>query len=419
MKKILLLLCFSVAIFIFPACEKQGFDLGKPDWKDNAITDFDADYHFYVTLATMPSLYAGLHILSHDNPSYMFYGRPSTFNASKFPDHVELFEFELPEGVTDADNATLMEMSKWMKAKIKAINEKHPDATFALYVDDIRSRIAYYWFSALGIDYHRVKVTILSDGNWTYNTFFNTFGQSGLGKENWNKYANEVINLNWEGTMKDPFLGTRDELDGNELWCYYLSTHPYYRYLMHDGSLLESNDAYVKEQMQYMHIWSQTPYQMLDRLSPERYAKFFELASFDSSQFDAMFDASPKPNLIILGTNPRTDESKIKEQKDYTRKVYEKYKDSYDIFFKPHPSDRSSDKFETEFPGMKLLPKAPFEMFLWKLDSKMHILGGYQTTSLLTAPIEKVKFLFHKGPEEMPKPLDKLFANSDVEWMGK
>ncbi len=410
----------SVAIFVFMlSCEKHEENLGIPDWKEEAITDFDADYNFYVTLGTMPSLYAGLHVLSHDKPSYMFYGRPATFNADKLPDHVELFKFQLADGATDADDATLMEMCEWMKDKIHTINKDCPDATFAIYMDDFRARIAYYWFASSGIDYHRVKVTMLSDGTGTYNEFFSKFGQSGDGKENWRRFAKEVRELNWDGKSDDPYKGTRNELDGNWHWCYYLSTHPYYRYLMHDGSLLDSNDAYVNERMKDMHIWSQTPFQMLEKLTPERHAQFFDMASFDSSEFDRMFDESAKPNLVILGTNPGTNDDKILEQKNYTRQVYDKYKDEYDIFFKPHPSDKSSASYEEDYPGLKILPRAPFEMFLWKLGTKMDILGGYQTTSLLTAPKEKVKFLFHSGPADMPKPLDKLFANADVEWMGK
>ncbi len=58
---------------------------------------------------------------------------------------------------------------------------------------------------------------------------------------------------------------------------------------MHDGSLLETKDSYVKEQMTKMHIWNQSPYQMLDKLSPERYRTFFDMASFDSSEFDRLF----------------------------------------------------------------------------------------------------------------------------------
>ena len=38
------------------------------------------DYYFYVTFGTMPTLYAGIHLLSHDKPGYVFYSRSKTFD---------------------------------------------------------------------------------------------------------------------------------------------------------------------------------------------------------------------------------------------------------------------------------------------------------------------------------------------------
>lgn len=385
--------------------------------------DFNGDYHFYFTMGTIPTLYAGMLTLAHEEESYMFYTRPSTFDGTKLPSHVNLFEYDLDMTAPTASNEVVMEACNWMKDKIEEINAKDPDATFCIYMDDLRSRISYYWFATRGIDLKRVKTTILSDGTGTYNIFYEQFGKSGEGERNWKKYASEINRLKWNGgKVRDPYEGNiNKEWDGDNYWAYYLSTNPNYRYLLHDSSLLETEDAYVKEEMKKMNFWNRTPYQLLNELSEAKRDEFFNMTSFDSKVFDELFDASPKHNLIILGTNPGSDADKIKEQKDYTRKVCEKYASSYDIFFKPHPADRSSDSYETEFAeyGVKLLPKAPFEVFLWKLGDKMHVLGGYQTTSLLTAPKEKVKFLFHKGPDDLPKPLNLLFDRDDVEWMAK
>lgn len=47
-------------------------------------TGFDApDYYFYISVGTMPTLYSGLHLLSHDKPSYVSYERASTFDAAE------------------------------------------------------------------------------------------------------------------------------------------------------------------------------------------------------------------------------------------------------------------------------------------------------------------------------------------------
>lgn len=417
MKRLLSVTAIIASLISLFSCDKldNGWEAGNED--------FNADYHFYFTLGTMPSLYAGLLSLSCEKPAYMYYGRNQTFDGSRIPGHVTLSPFNLDKDNTVADDATTTQACVWLKDRIKEINDADPDATFAIYTDDLRSRIAYYWFATLGIDLKRVKVTLLSDGTGSYNEFYNEFGKAGDGKRAWNRYATEINRLNWTGgNVKDPYEGDiPEEWDGNLHWCYYLSTNPNYRYLLHDASLFETEDSYVLEEMKKMNLWSRTPYQMLNDLPADKRDRFFDMASFDSREFDALFDASPKPNLIILGTNPGSDEAAIAEQKSYTEKVCDRYGSAYDIFFKPHPADRSSDGYEALYAeyGLKMLPKAPFEVFLWKLGDKMDIIGGYQTTGLLTAPKEKVKFLFHSGPSDLPKPLNLLFDNEDVEWMGK
>lgn len=409
-------LCIAAFVSLF-SCDR--FD--EPTWQAGR-EDFTGDYHFYFTVATMPTLYAGMLSLVNEQESYMFYARTSTFDGTKFPSHVHLYDYDLDMNNPVATDEVKTEACNWMKTKIREINDKDPDANFCIYMDDYRSRISYYWFATLGIDLKRVKVTILSDGTATYNEFYKLFGKAGEGEKKWKEIAREINRLDWNGgKVTDPCAGEIGELEKNRNWSYYLSTNPNYRFLLHDASLLETEDSYIKEQMKKMNFWSRTPYELLNDLPAERRTKFFDLASFDSRVFDEMFDASPKDNLIILGTNPGTDEAKIKEQKDYTQKVCEKYASKFDIFFKPHPRDESSKGYETLFGeyGVKLLPNAPFEIFLWKLGDKMNVLGGYQTTSLLTAPKEKVKFLFHKGPDDLPKPLNLLFDRDDVEWMAK
>ena len=45
---------------------------------------YDApDYYFYAGFGTMPALYAGLHVLSHDKPSYFYYTRSRTFDPDR------------------------------------------------------------------------------------------------------------------------------------------------------------------------------------------------------------------------------------------------------------------------------------------------------------------------------------------------
>ena len=154
-------------------------------------TGFDApDYYFYISVGTMPTLYSGLHLLSHDKPSYVSYERASTFDAAEFPDRAFVYPVADPTG--HATNEELRAMSEAMKRRILEINAEDPTAVFGLWVDDLRCRLGYDWFVAQGIDSARVKVTMLSDGTATYNNFHNYFGDAATAEQNWNDYAAEV-----------------------------------------------------------------------------------------------------------------------------------------------------------------------------------------------------------------------------------
>ena len=389
---------------VMTSCDKEeGF---RPSWIAEGA-DFDSpDHYFYVTFGTMPTLYAGLHMLSHDKPSYVFYERTATFDAGKLPSHVTVCPYM---GANDQQP----QMREWMKNKIREIDRENPQAIFGLYVDDLRCRLGYDWFVAQGIDSSRVKVTMLSDGTGTYNNFYNYFNVPGTGEQNWKTYASQVEALDWSYPRG---YATRSigEFESWE-WPYYLSTRPGYRLLLQDASLFETQDPYVQEQMPAMYLWSRTPYEMLADLTEEERKKFFEMASFDRDAFDAGFDASSKKNLVIIGTNGDGD-----NQRAYVQRLYDEYKDRYDLFFKPHPSDVTSADYETAFPGLTLLPgQMPFEIFVWSLIDKIDMIGGYPSTVYLTVPVEKVTFLFASGPDALIRPLNLIFAAAQdrVEWM--
>ena len=146
-------------------------------------TGFDApDYYFYISVGTMPTLYSGLHLLSHDKPSYVSYERASTFDAAEFPDRAFVYPVADPTG--HASNEELRAMSEAMKRRILEINAEDPTAVFGLWVDDLRCRLGYDWFVAQGIDSARVKVSMLSDGTGTYNNFYNYFGDAATAEQN-------------------------------------------------------------------------------------------------------------------------------------------------------------------------------------------------------------------------------------------
>lgn len=363
---------------------------------------FDSPTHyFYVTFGTMPTLYAGLHALSHSKPSFFAYGRQNTFDPEMFPPHITLSIANGPDEVQGI-------MRDYMKKKIRDIRDREPNAIFGLYVDDLRAKLGYDWFVDQGIDSSRVKVTLLSDGTGTYDIF------SKVTDQRWGEIVDEVEALNWnmDKNRIQPRLAEFDSYDR----AYYLATRPNYRLLLQDGNLLEPSSEFMGEQMRKMSLMSITPLQLLNNLTAKRQETFYKMASFDKDGFAAKFDKSSKKNLVIIGTNTG---SNGEPQINYVQSVVNKYGGEYDIFFKPHPSDPNSRDFETLFPGLTLLPgQMPFEIFVWSLMDKIDVIGGYQSTVFLTVPVEKVKFIFGAPSADiMIKPLNILFKDAEIDWM--
>ena len=379
-------------------------------------TGFDApDYYFYISVGTMPTLYSGLHLLSHDKPSYVSYERASTFDAAEFPDRA--FVYPVADPTDHATNEELRAMSEAMKRRILEINAEDPTAVFGLWVDDLRCRLGYDWFVAQGIDSARVKVSLLSDGTATYNNFYNYFGDPATAQQNWETYAAEVEALDWNHGGRYPETRAEFELE-SWTWPYYLATRPGYRLVMQNGALLESSCPFITDKLREMQIEDIQPYEMLSALSESARRLFYDMAGFDYDKFAALFDASPKGNLIIIGTSHQNAASE-QQQRDYVARIVEQYGAAYDIFFKPHPADTSSASYETDFPGLTLLPgQMPFEIFVWSLMDHVDMIGGYPSTVFLTVPVDKVRFIFAPDAESLVRPLNLLFRDAaNVEWM--
>ncbi|MGL5787543.1 MAG: BACON domain-containing protein [Bacteroidales bacterium] len=361
------------------------------------------EYRFYVTFGTIPTLYSGLHLLSHDGPSFFGYERTGTFDPSFFPSHVSY--------IPGSDNPEdLLVMGEVMKKEILKINNRDKEAKFVLYVDDLRCRLGYDWFVAQGIDSSRVEVNMWSDGTATYNNFYNFFGSNSNAESSWNRIATEVEALNWNTSVQT--RGVPAEFNSSE-WPYYMSTLPNYRLLLHDKNLLETESSFIQSKVAEMNAVSVSPEEMLKALSPGNQQRFFKMCNFDKAHYSEMFDVSAKPNLVIIGTNGNA------EQQNYVKRVYDQYAGTHDIFYKPHPADATCAEYETLFPGLKLLPgRMPFEVFVWSLMDQIEVLGGFESTVFLTVPVNKVKFILGKSnASELIKPLNKMFENASVEYI--
>ena len=178
--------------------------------------------------------------------------------------------------------------------------------------------------------------------------------------------------------------------------------------MLQNASLMESSGPFMTQKLAEMKMESVQPYELLTALPEEAKKEFYRMANFDYDRFKALFDASPKGNLIILGTSHTTDESR-RQQAAYVQRIMEQYGAEYDVFFKPHPADGSSSDYEERFPGLTLLPgQMPFEIFVWSLLDEVNLIGGYPSTTFLSAA----------DAASLPRPLNLLFSDApNVEWM--
>lgn len=377
---------------------------------------FDApEYYFYAAFGTLPALYSGLHLLSHDKPSWFFYERPKTFDPDLFPAYATPYTAADRNGaISDAE---VRKIADELKRRILAINAADPTALFGLYVTDLTCRVGYDWFVAQGIDSARVKVTMLSDGTATYNNFWNYFGDPATAERNWDAYAAQVEALDWNHGGRYPV--TRAPADFNSYtWPYYLSTRPDYRLVVQNRELFESSGPFIDRRLAGMKIESVQPYDLLNALPAASRQHFYRMTEFDYDRFEALLDASPKKNLVILGTSNFTPEG-VRQQAAYVARVVARYGGEYDLFFKPHPADYSSADYPERFEGLTLLPgQMPFEIFAWALLDRIDMIGGYPSTSFISLPLSKVGFLFAPDAASLVRPLNILFRDApDVEWM--
>lgn len=376
----------------------------------------DPDYYFYITFGTMPAIYAGLHLLSHNKPSYVFNERSMTFDPTKFPNNA--FVFEVADPTVNTRISERNAMCRAFKRRIREINKENPKAVFGVYVDDLRCRISYDWFTAQGIDSSRLKVNLLSDGLTTYDHFHNYFGDIATAEANWNRYASEIESLNWGNHSRHFIKFQIKNRFKSFTWPYYLSTRSNYKLFVQDSTLFESPSPFITKKIAEMHLMDIQPYKLLEALPVTAQKRFYEMSKFDYNKFAKIFNVSSKRNLVIIGTNPIKPGSD-QQQFNYVAQIVEKFGDDYNVFFKPHPADKSCESYETSFQGLKLLTKQmPFEIFIWSLLNKIDIIGGYQSSVFLTVPIDKVRFIFAPNAESLVRPLNILFRDAtEVDWM--
>lgn len=380
--------------------------------------DFDdVTHYFYVHRATLPVLYTGLDIFTHDKPSFLIDER-NTLQEDYLPPHVTKHEYRyFPQNVID---------------EVREIEKNNPDAIYSYSSDDLRIIYALPIFTRLGIDSSRVKLNLLPDGLGTYSGFFNIpFGEAGTGGDKYREVENR-IEQTYADYMANPSLAVAaTSQSNNDPYDFdaphIISQYGSARYVIENKNYLISDDAYVQGKIATNHYVVKPARELLAELPTTFQDEFYKLVNFDMEKNSGLMDAREKPfNLIIIGTHTSEtapDFVRPEQQAAYVKKVIDQFGSDHNIFYKAHPSDQAYLTYEDDFPGLKLITPArmPFDVFTWALNGKIDALGGFSSTVFVTVPTDKVKFMFAPNLASLGSPVyESIFggtAGANIKWM--
>lgn len=398
-------------------------------------------YDFYITLGTLPTLYATLNAYQNQNPNtYMWFLRGNTISYEYSADFIHYFPTQ------SKTNASSVIDHSVIRNKVSEILAEDPEAKFHLYCDDLRAHFILNIFVQAGVNFNDMQVTLLSDGTGTYANFemlnsslqldgidYNTAG------ELWNSRLDQMVNAVKNGTEGELYSDT-ENIAPFQYLAFYLTTLPNVEmWVQHPDYLVNADDT-VMQAKSSMKLVAKDPakmYRDLDRTAFYEYQKAVlanalvgstTLESLEDAvaYFNGTLDRSDKEVVLILGTNRQTlDENKsyidqtvnfyTPTRKNDTTVTYKGVDysveagvdtltvDGYTLTigeigaylnFKGHPAYPVNEETQAYFAqfGIEILPhRTPVEVLFWMYDVKA---GGYESTSFLSCNKGQTEFFF-------------------------
>lgn len=397
-------------------------------------------YDFYVTLGTMPTLYATLSAYNRQNPNtYMWFLRGNTISYDYSADFIHYFETQSKTNATSETDFSLI------RNKVKEILANDKDAKFNFYCDDLRVSLIAHIFIYAGVDFKNMHVTLLSDGTATYNNYsYQTDGYYADYSTTWNNAVKTYTDGRNAQNFEAPYSDTGAAMDLQYL-AFYMSTFDNVEYWIQSPEYLICDSSTVKENRSKMNIIKKDPKEMyttLDESIRDDYKKAVlanalvdseTLKTLDDAKeyFDSKLSGRDKELVLILGTNKKT----LEENKFYIDATLEFYTPTlnedgktanykgqkYDVadgkikvdgkelevgtlgvylFFKGHPAHPANDELLSYFDanGIEVLPhRTPVETLFWLYDVKT---GGYESTSFLSCYKGQTEFMYEEPTAE-------------------
>lgn len=397
-------------------------------------------YDIYVTLGTMPTLYATLNAYDRQNPNtYMWFLRGNTISYEHSADFIHYFPTQ------SKTNASSEIDYSQIREKIKQIKQDDEQAVFNFYCDDLRVSLIAHIFIYAGVDFEDINITLLSDGTGTYNNYsYQTDKYYTDYASTWQNAVKTYTDGRGNESFEPPYKDDGTAMDLQYL-AFYMSTFDNVEYWVQNPEYLVCDSEVVKTEREKMHIIEKDPkllYASLDESVREEYKKVvLANALVDSDTLKTLDDAKKyfdenllgrdKEVVLILGTNKQT----LAENKFYIDSTLNYYTPtlaedgktasykgkSYEVsdntitcdgkqlqvgslgvylYFKGHPAYPADDGLKSYFEanGIKMLPhRTPVETIFWLYDVKA---GGYESTSFLSCYKGQIEFMYEQPASE-------------------
>jgi len=386
-------------------------------WKNIGKLAPKSDYVVYTDVATLPTLYMGMNLLTHEIPSFMYLSRKNTINE------------EVLKNI--APHVTMMTNEEEIKNKIAEINTQESNATFTYYVNDLRVSKAWIFFYSQGISPDRVKVVMIVDGTKSYVDFKNVYGTGSIFKRLMDRTIKEykiletlqkpykVLTENyffddskgvWAGFWLIPTI-----MKNTEFWLQWpelLNFRSNKLFSKFIRLFFRSDKSFFRFNIdKYLKVDAIVYYDSLTKSEQDNFIKLMNLdkryQELGDKTISEVLDYSSKPNIIITGTKYYDSIEKIRSEclDVFINKVKQKYGDGYNYFYKGHPAEEylPSDELITILPS-----KIPMEGIIWVYGSKIQILGGYESSLYINIPKYINKFFFMID-DRLLAPLDELY----------
>jgi uncharacterized repeat protein (TIGR02543 family) len=354
---------------------------------EDAILEEEHNVNLFVTLGTLPTLYAGLVMFEEEVESYAWYYRSGTFDTNYLPDYVNLFP--TIQGVGGA-NSTLD--FRVIQTKVEELYAQNPHTKFNLYIDDLRPQLYLDLLVAVGIKEDRYQVYLLSDGTGTYNGFNTITDAEWLAMpSNWDGYLNEYMNdVEFKWGYNTAALAS--------IWrdAAYLSQQDNFEYwLQFPEYLINNNSTDLMDSKVLMNLVAKNPHEMYVGLSAEKRAMFEQAvlsnAPSDIEFYNEQFLGRDKDILIITGTNLPG----IPTNVTYIDQVIADFGDTHYMYFKPHPAYPPNTELLEYFAANNIivLPhRTPMEAIMWMFPDVF--VGGYNSSLFMSSFYGQTLFFF-------------------------